>query len=196
MDNVFNLEGFARVGLDVKIFPMARVLGREHISIGDSVIIDDFVFLYAADKTVIGSFVHIAAFACITGGGTITVADFAGISGGTHIYTGNDDYSGGSLTGPTVPAPWRTATRSFVNIGKHVIIGANSVILPGVTIGEGAAIGAGAVVTRDIEPWTINVGSPAKPIKTRPKETILRMESELREKLYRDGKYIPAGERD
>lgn len=44
-------------------------------------------------------------------------------------------------------------------------IGAGSIILPGVTIGEGAVVGAGAVVTKDVPPYTVVVGVPARPIK-------------------------------
>ena len=47
--------------------------------------------------------------------------------------------------------------------GAHVGIGA--IIMPGVTIGEGAVIGAGAVVTKDIPPYCVAVGAPAKVIK-------------------------------
>jgi acetyltransferase-like isoleucine patch superfamily enzyme len=53
-----------------------------------------------------------------------------------------------------------------VHIGKGVSIGVNVVILPGVTIGEGSIVGAGAVVTRDIPPYSIAVGNPAKVIRT------------------------------
>lgn len=54
--------------------------------------------------------------------------------------------------------------------GKIVIendawIGAGSIILPGITIGEGAVVGAGAVVTEDVPPYTVVVGVPARPIK-------------------------------
>jgi acetyltransferase-like isoleucine patch superfamily enzyme len=46
-------------------------------------------------------------------------------------------------------------------------------VLPDVKVGTGAVVGAGAVVTEDIGPWTINVGSPCRPIKERPSKTIL-----------------------
>lgn len=61
--------GFRKVGSNVRIFPGAKVIGREHISIGDNVIIDDFVFIYATAPMFIGSYVHIASFSSITGGG-------------------------------------------------------------------------------------------------------------------------------
>src|SRR5437764_14604405 len=73
---------FASIGQDVAIWPLAKIVSPELISIGDSVIIDDFVFLMAGAKTTIGSFVHIASFASITGGGQLVVEDFAGISSG------------------------------------------------------------------------------------------------------------------
>jgi len=52
-----------------------------------------------------------------------------------------------------------------IKIEDDVWIGFNSIILKGVTIGRGAIIGAGSVVTKDVEPWTINVGNPLKCIK-------------------------------
>ena len=53
---------------------------------------------------------------------------------------------------------------SRVVIKKSVYLGVGSIVLPGVTIGEGAVVGAGAVVTRDVQPHTVVVGVPAKPI--------------------------------
>lgn len=53
-----------------------------------------------------------------------------------------------------------------VTIGDNVWIAANVVILPGVTIGDGAIIGAGSVVTKDIAPNTLAVGSPCRPLRT------------------------------
>lgn len=55
-----------------------------------------------------------------------------------------------------------------VEIGERVFIGARAVVLPGVKIGNGAAVAAGAVVTKDVEPYTIVGGVPAQPIGIRP----------------------------
>ncbi|WP_128896129.1 acyltransferase [Longirhabdus pacifica] len=53
-----------------------------------------------------------------------------------------------------------------VNIGSHVMIGANTTILPGVTIGDHAVVGAGSVVNKDVPPYTFVAGNPAQRIKT------------------------------
>ena len=183
----------ARCGADVTIHAQAKIIDAERIAIGDSVIIDDFVFVMGGEETRIGSFVHIGAFTSIAGGGRLVMDDFAGLSGGVRVYTGNEDYSGGCLTNPAVPAPWRVPVRSFVHLGKHVIVGANAVLLPGVTIGEGAVVGAQSLVTRDCEPWTIYAGVPARPLKERPRARMLALEAELRAALYdRDGRYRPS----
>jgi maltose O-acetyltransferase len=53
-----------------------------------------------------------------------------------------------------------------VEIGKRVFIGAESIILPGVTIGDDAIVAAGSVVTRDVPPGTLVAGNPARFVKT------------------------------
>ncbi len=174
---------FRSLGRDVKIWPQAKIVNCEHISIGHRVIIDDFVLIIGGPETRIGNFVHIASFTSITGGGRLIIEDFAGLSGGVRIYTGNEQYGGECLTNPTVPAPFRTPIRGEVTIGRHAIIGANSVILPGITIGEGAVVGACSLVTKDCAPWSVNLGVPARPIKTRPSAEILRLEQELLKKF-------------
>ena len=183
---------FESIGADVMIWPRAKIVSPEVVSIGDSVIIDDWVFLMGGRHTRIGSFVHIASFVSITGGGEFEMGDFAGLSSGTRVFTGNDDYSGGSLTGPTVPFPFRHVHRSFVKIGRHAIVGANSVILPGVTIGDGAAIGANSFVRCDLEPWSIYVGTPARRVGSRNRERMLELEQGLRKVVYDEsGNYTP-----
>ena len=170
---------FRSCGREVKIWPLAKIVNSERISIGHRVIIDDFVLIMGGSETHIGNFVHIASFTSITGGGRLVIEDFAGLSSGVRVYTGNEQYGGECLTNPTVPPPFRNPVRGEVTIGRHAIIGSNSVILPGITIGEGAVVGACSLVTKDCAPWSVSLGVPARPIKTRPSAEILRLEQEL-----------------
>jgi acetyltransferase-like isoleucine patch superfamily enzyme len=103
--------------------------------------------------------------------------DDAGIDTGTRIVTGTDLMDGSGLTGPTIPSDLRSVRRGSIHIA---VIGANTVVLPDVTIGEGAIVGAGAVVTKSLEPWTINVGQPARPVRDRPSAEVLAREATLR----------------
>ena len=122
--------------------------------------------------------------------------DFTTLSSGVRVFSGTDDFLGGCLANSTIPYPYRIPARSFVRIHKHAIIGANSVILPGVTIGEGAAIGAHSLVCKDCEPWTVYAGSPAKLLKKRPKEKMLELEAQLRREVYdAEGRYVPMAKR-
>jgi acetyltransferase-like isoleucine patch superfamily enzyme len=172
--------GLRHCGRNLRIYAGAKIIGGEFISLGDNVIIDDFVFIYAAAETVIGSHVHLASFCSITGGGSLQMGDFSGLSSGVRVITGSDDFLGGSLTNPTIPAEFRNVRRAAVSIGSHVIIGANAVVLPDIVIGEGAAVGAGAVITRDLAPWGIYAGSPARRLRERPSQTILADAQRLR----------------
>ena len=189
-------HAFAKCGKDVRVWPLAKIIGPETISLGDAVIIDDFVLIMGGRRSAIGSFIHIASFTSITGGGEFLMEDFATLSSGIRVFTGTDDFSGNYMANSAVPYPYRQPTRSFVTMKKHSIVGANSVILPGVTLGEGAAIGANSLVLKDCEPWTIYVGSPARPLKPRRRDRIVEFEAQLRRELYdAHGLYIPADQR-
>jgi galactoside O-acetyltransferase len=68
-----------------------------------------------------------------------------------------------------LPDEQRNPKISFVRIEKDAFVGTNSIVHPGVIINEGALIGSNSLVLKDVEPWTINVGSPCKVIGKRPK---------------------------
>ena len=173
---------FKRCGKNVKYFSYTKIISPENISIGNNVLIDDFVFIGNHQRINISDYVHIAAFAFIGGGGELDIGDFCSIGIHTIILTGSDDFVGEGLINPTIPEEFRKVSRSFVTLEKHATLTTNITVLPGVTIGEGAVVGANSLVTKDIPPWTICVGSPAKPIKDRNKDNVLRLEAMLREK--------------
>jgi acetyltransferase-like isoleucine patch superfamily enzyme len=87
------------------------------------------------------------------------------------IYIGKDvliadDVTITSQVHPTCPPRWGRVVSKPVRIGNEVWIGANAIILPGVTIGEGSIVAAGAVVTDDVPSFSIVAGVPARVIRT------------------------------
>lgn len=174
---------FKEIGNNVLISKKASIYNPSKITIGSNVRIDDFCVLSPGEKGLeIGNYVHIAIACTLVGRGKITLKDFSGISSRVSIYSSSDDYSGGSLTNPTVPKELNKTLSSDVYIGKHVIIGAGSVVLPGVTIQEGAAIGALSLVNKNCESFKIYSGTPIRYLKNRKKdlkhleEMLLKME--------------------
>jgi acetyltransferase-like isoleucine patch superfamily enzyme len=166
-----NALGFRRLGTDVLISSLAAIYNPGRISIGDHTRIDDFCYISAGEEGIeIGHNVHIAAYASLGGKALIHLGDYSGISRHVAIFSSSDDFSGRAMTNPTVP-PKYTSVRSLpVHLGNHVIVGAGTVILPGVTIGEGASIGAMSLVVSDCLPFTSYKGNPALSYKERKRD--------------------------
>ncbi|HGF7196298.1 TPA: acyltransferase [Vibrio cholerae] len=166
-----NELGFAALGKNVLISDKASIYGAQRITIGNNVRIDDFSVLSAGEGGIeIGNYVHIAVFSLLIGAGKITISDFSGISSRVSIYSSSDDYSGQYMTNPMVPVEYTNVTHADVFLGKHVIIGSGSVVLPGASLGEGVAIGALSLVSKSCQEYTIYSGNPAKKLKERKKD--------------------------
>jgi acetyltransferase-like isoleucine patch superfamily enzyme len=165
--------GIRTFGEDVTVYDCVRLLNPERISFGSHIIVDDFVLLQGGSGLCICDYVHIASFASLSGGGRCRIGNFAGIASGARLLTGTDLADGSGLLGPQIPAEFRAVDRPGLTVEDFVLIGANSVIHPGVVIGEGAVVGAGGVVLHDLEPWSINVGAPTRQIRRRPREKML-----------------------
>jgi acetyltransferase-like isoleucine patch superfamily enzyme len=166
----------------VKTFEYTKIVGLENINFGTNIIIDDFTFIYATTPMFFGNFVHIACFSSIIGGADLLIEDYVAISQGARVLTGTDDFKDWGFGNSTVPLKYRNVSRQPIHIGKFCIIGANSVVLPGVTIGEGAMVGAGSVVTRDLASWGVYIGN--RRISERNKEGVLRNYQQFREENY------------
>lgn len=161
-----------KYGKNISISRYARIYNPEEIEIGNNVRIDDFSFL--SGKIRIGNNVHIACFAELNAGEAgIVMDDFSGLSSKVSVFAVSDDYSGKSLTNPTVPDAFKRLKKAKVVIAKHVIVGASSVILPGSRLEEGVAVGACSLIRDRCEEWFVYSGIPAKKIKEREKQALI-----------------------
>lgn len=95
----------------------------------------------------------------------IYIDDHAHITGGCRLLCHQRDLKNYRKGDDAAKLPYRLGE---IHIGKGVMIGMESMIMPGVTIGDGAIIGAYSLVTKDIPAWTIATGRPAKVIKEIP----------------------------
>lgn len=171
--------GFASFGKNVMLSDKASYYNCKNIHLGSNIRIDDFCVLSAGVGGIdIGNYVHIAVFSSLIGAGNISLADFSNISSRAAIYSSNDDYSGAAMTNPTVPTEFTNVQSADVKIGRHAIIGAGSIILPGVILEEGVAIGALSLVKKDCQAFGIYMGSPAKRTGER-KRDLLELEKKL-----------------
>jgi acetyltransferase-like isoleucine patch superfamily enzyme len=169
---------FKSIGKNVLIKKNVGMFFIENISIGSNVRIDDNVIIVASKKgsaVKIGNYVHIASNCYLAGSAGIEMSDFSGLATSVQIFSASDDYSGKKLTNPTVGKPYIGGKSGKVTLGKHVIIGAGSIILPDVTIKQGSSVGALSLVSKDLEEWGVYFGIPVKKIKNRHKD-ILELE--------------------
>ncbi len=151
-----------RLGKDVKIYAFVNLYGCE---IGDETKIGTFVEIQKGVK--VGKRVKISSHSFICEG--VTIEDFVFIGHGVMFI--NDKYPraanpDGSLQ---TEEDWQVIPTC---VKRGASIGSNATILCGVTIGEGAIVGAGSVVTRDVEPYTIVVGNPARKLRSLSQQTI------------------------
>lgn len=170
--------GIKEYGEDVLIGRHAVLYHPERLCLGNHVRIDDFTII--SGKVTLGDYIHISQFCGLYGGDAgIVMEDFSGLSSKCSVYAASDDYTGASMTNPMVPAKYKPGSISSpVRIGKHAIIGCNSVVLPGVTVAEGTAVGSMSLCNRSTEEWFMYVGIPARKKGERRKD-ILELERQL-----------------
>jgi len=154
---------------------------RKYVHIGEyGLIRANFIFESISGIVKIGNNVHIGGAQFISKT-SITVEDDVTMAWGIMIYDHNShsiewenrkndnrqcyqdymDHNGNNIANKD----WSKVETKPILIKSKVWIGFNVIILKGVTIGEGAVIGAGSVVTKDVPPWTVAAGNPAKVVK-------------------------------
>ena len=144
-----------KLGKDIKIYSFVNLYGCE---IGDETKIGAFVEIQRGAR--VGRRVKVSSHSFICEG--VTIEDEVFVGHGVMFI--NDKYPRASNPDGSLQTEgdWEL---SPTLVKRRVSIGSNATILCGLTIGEGAIIGAGSVVTKDVQPFTIVAGNPAKVIR-------------------------------
>jgi acetyltransferase-like isoleucine patch superfamily enzyme len=145
------------IGKKTIVGPGTNIINFSNVMIGNHALIQDYVYIRAGYEGFIkiGDYCAINSFAKLFGHGGIEIGDYTQIGPDCLITTTTHNYQDGLK-----------ARFEKIRIGNWVWVGAKSIILAGITIGDHAIIGAGSVVTKDVPKNSISVGSPARVIKT------------------------------
>jgi acetyltransferase-like isoleucine patch superfamily enzyme len=166
-------KGFQEVGSNVQVSRQCSLYISEG-KVGSNVRIDDFCILKGA--IYLGSNIHLAPHSVLSGsGGKIIFDSCSGCSNGVCIYTATDDYLGNFLGNPTIPEEFKRVRKGDVKIGKAVILGTYTVVLPGVEIADGVSTSAYTLVRKDIASGSVCMadGLNVKVIKIRDVNLLL-----------------------
>ena len=124
------------------------------------------VEVFKPSRLAIGADTSIGPHTLLDARGGITLGRHVNVSSFCRFMSAKHD----------IDDPDFTAAFEPIVLGDRVWAGIGATILGGVTIGEGAVVAAGAVVTRDVAPWTVVGGVPAKPLRERPREARYRID--------------------
>lgn len=165
---------FKSIGKGCHIEKMRSLVGAKNITIGERCTIgvnsqltahESFHDYNYTPRITIGNDVNLGDYIHVTAINSITICD--GVLTGRWVTI--SDHSHGHVESEEMkfaPNSRELFSKGAVYIGKNVWIGDKASILAGVTIGEGCIIGANTVVTKDIPPYSVVVGSPARIVKT------------------------------
>ncbi len=168
---------FKSLGNDVKISDKAAIYCPEKISLGDNSRIDDFCLVKG--PLTLGRYAYLTPHCLVSSSrDEIVIDDFACLAFRVSVFSSTDDYHGTSISNSQIPDEYKQVEHGGIHIGRHVIIGSHSVIMPGVNLAEGCSVGAMAFVNKSTTPWGIYAGIPAKRIKDRKKD-LLKYEEEF-----------------
>lgn len=158
---------FKKVGRECSIRPVLNLNHPENISLGNDVSLGIFCWIGTNNslkenpKLIIGNRVHVGAYSMIIAANKIQIGNNVLFSERVTVLDHYHKYEDIRL--PVIDQP--IAVKGEIIIEDEVFIGINSVIIGNVRIGKHAVIGANSVVTHDVLPYSVVAGSPAKMIK-------------------------------
>lgn len=160
----FRIEDFKRIGKNVVFEPEVMIFHPETIELGDNVYVGHRAILkgYYKGYMVIGDSVWIGQNAFFHSAGGLAVGDRVGIGPNVTILTSTHKEEG-----RRVPILLSDLEFAPVSVEEDCDIGVGAIVLPGVTVGRGSQIGAGAVVKKNVPPYSVVAGVPGRVIRRR-----------------------------
>lgn len=179
--NIYKLDGLEFMGENfknklkfcgegVRLYPLCKMIRAENAQLDDHCQIFDHVFIDAGKSLKIGKYSTITWYVLIEGGAKTKIGDRVFLGPGTKLLTSTFKING-FYTVEHLPENCQKTEYGDIEINDDAYLGANCTVMPGITIGEGAVAGSNSLIMKDLDPWTIYVGSPCKAIGKREKPT-------------------------
>ena len=181
-----NLEGLELMGKNltnklkfcgkgVRLYPLCKMIRAENAELDNNCQIFDNVFIDAGKRLRIGKYTTLTWGVLIEGGAETYLGDRVFLGPSTKLLTSTYKIQG-FYTAEHLPEGCQETEYGDITIKDDAYLGANCTVMPGITIGEGAVVGSNSLVTKDLEPWGIYVGTPCKKIGEREKPSIDKVE--------------------
>ena len=146
-----------------RLYPLCKMIHAQNAELDNHCQVFDYVFIDAGKSLKIGKYSILTRNVLIEGGSNTKIVDRVYIGPSTKILTSTYKING-FYTVEHLPEGCQETDYGDIEIEDDAYIGANCTIMPGVKIGEGAVVGVNSLVKKDLEPWTIYVGTPCKAI--------------------------------
>lgn len=157
-------------GKDVRLYPLCKMIHPDKAILDDCCQVFDFVFIDAGERLKVGKYSTLTWYVLIEGGARTEIGNRVFLGPGTKVLTSTYELDG-YYSIEHLPEDAGKIRYGDILIEDDVYIGANCTILPGTVIHEGAVVGANTLVKGELDAWTVYVGTPCKPIRTRKKPT-------------------------
>ena len=160
----FTREQLGACGDDVVFEPGALIFHPENVHLGSCVYVGHYAILkgYYKNRLTVGDGTWIGQGAFLHAAGGVTIGRRVGI--GPHVLILTSTH--GETAPPAVIMDGALELAPVI-VGDGADLGVGAILLPGITVGEGAQVGAGAVVTRDVPPFAVVAGNPARVLRRR-----------------------------
>ena len=162
------MEKVKYCGKGVRLYPLCKMIHPDTAELDDCCQLFDYVFIDAGKRLKIGKYATITWNCLIEGGGETVIGNRVFLGPGSKVLTSTYALDG-YFSVEHIPEKCRKTEYGDVIIEDDAYIGANCTIMPGTIIHEGAVLGANSLAKGELEPWTVYVGSPCRPIRKRLK---------------------------